>query len=325
MSSITVEGNQFLFQNEKKQVVLLDVKDFMANKSRLPMHTLTGDLTIPGLLSDLKEKHKSIGEGTDESEFSALLLDILLTSYFIRSSAPLKVLEIGSVSGVLSYHLAALLGKLNRESRLCCVSNVIGNESANHWLDRISMVEQLPNLSMVAADYEDTQLRTDHFDIVILNGTTGFEKPYETIREAERLVKKGGILLCHAKDAPLLESNFKLIFSQREEYEILPQETILVTVYPGYSWGQEKQPDLAVEVSELYDTLQQTLETASCPEEIRPCVHRIDQCVDRAVSTYDIRRKVELIQLKELVLDYILNMESEFGALYRERIFDLLV
>lgn len=176
-------------------------------------------------------------------------------------------------------------------------------------------------MSMVVSDYDDTQLSADNYDIVILNGTVWFDKPYEIIREAERLVKKDGVLLCHTKETPLLESCFKLIFSEVQEYEITPQEKILVTTHPDYSWGQEKEPDLGAEILELCKALQQALETVSNPVEIRSYVRKIDECIDIAVNNYDVKRKVELIQLKELVLDYMLNMESEFGGFYKERCF----
>lgn len=119
MPKIDLENNQFVFYAGQDRTVLLNISDPMANKSRLPMCTLDSELTIPRLIIDLNKMHEAISEETEENGFAAFLQDILLTSYIIRTSAPLKVLEIGAVSGVLSYHLATLLWRMNKESHLC--------------------------------------------------------------------------------------------------------------------------------------------------------------------------------------------------------------
>jgi len=320
MKMISFENKMFLLNDDEKQVILLNSYELLANKSRLPMHTLKDNLTIPKLILALKEQHEEISKGTEEQSFPVYLLDILMTSYLIRTSAPVKVLEIGAVSGILSYHLATLMGELNKESTLCCVSNIIGNESANHWLDRISMVEQPPNLSLIVSDYADTQLASENFDIVVINGTVWFDKPFEILREAERLLKKDGILICHIKKAPLLESSFKLLFSERQEYELSPLEKILITISQGESWGKEIEPILETEVSKLLGELLQMVKTERNSDEIRPFIHIIDQYIDKAIKNCDIKMKVELLQLKELILDYMLNIGKEFGEFYKEKL-----
>lgn len=321
MKTVTCEDGNFVFIDDNRRKVLLDISHFMLNRSRYPMQYLSdeGD-DIPGLILQLKERHLEINADGADEVFPYFLLDIIVTSHLIRTSVPLKVLEIGAVNGTLSYHLATLMGKLNPESLLCCVSSEIGNSSGNHWLDRVSMVEEPPNLSLLVSDYEATQLETNHFDIVVLNGAVPIDKPCETIREAQRLVKKNGVLLCHVKDAPFLESCFKLVFPERQEYEISPQEMILAAENPEVSWGQEEMPVLEDEVSGLLHELRQTVKPGCRPVEIRPLIRRIDECADVAVKCLDIDRKVELLQLKEIVLDYMLNIGSEFEEYYRNEL-----
>ncbi len=317
MRKVTYEEGNLIFIDGDKRNVLLDTGHLMLNRSRYPMQPMgDGRNDIPSLIVDLAKDHEEIG-GRKEDLFAAYLLDILLASYLIRTSAPLKVLEIGATSGILSYHLATLMGKLNKESTLCCVSNVIGNTSENYWLDRVSLVEETPNLSILVSDYEDTQLETAHFDIVVLNGAERFDKPYETIREAERLIKKDGVLLCHVKDAPLLESCFKLVFPERREYEISQQEMILAVTDPGNSWEQEKLPVLEDEVSKLLYGLRQVIGSGCRPEKAGSFIQEIDRCVDLAMEYLDIDRKVGLIQLKGSALDYMLNIGKEFEEYYR--------
>lgn len=324
MAAVTCKDGYFIYTDSRNEKVLLDLKHFMTNKSRYPMQQMSdGKTGIFSLLVDLKERHGELS--SEEDVFPFYLLDIIATSYLIRSSVPLKVLELGSTSGITSYHLAALMGKLNRESHLCCVSNVIGNNSENHWLDRISLVEETPNLSILISDYEATQLETDHFDIVVLNGTEYFEKPYETVREAERLVKKNGFLLCHVKNAPLLESCFKLVFPKRQEYVISPLEMILAVTNPETSWKQDKPPSLEKEISILFQELRQTVNSGCRADEIRPFIRRIDEYTNLAVKYSDIERKVKLIHLKGIALDYMLNIGKEFEEYYRNALLENLV
>lgn len=198
MKTISCENGNLVFVDGYKRKVLLDISHYMKNKSRFPLQYMSdGKDDILGLIFDLKKKHTEMYAGRPDDFFSYYLLDIIAVSYLIRTATPLKVLEMGATNGILSYHLASLMGKLNPESLLFCVSNVIGNDSENDWLDRISQVEEPPDLASLVSDYDATQLAADHFDIVVLNGTAGIDKPYETVREAERLVKKNGILLCY--------------------------------------------------------------------------------------------------------------------------------
>lgn len=135
----------------------------------------------------------------------------------------------------------------------------------------------------------------------------------------KRLIKRSGILLCHAKNSPLLESSFKLIFSEHQEYEIAPNEKILITRYAGTSWGKKEETNLREKKAELACELQQAIASGSL-EIFRPLVQRIDLYINKAAEIYDIRSKTELLRLKELVLDYMLNIGDEFEGVYKERL-----
>lgn len=324
MKRIIFKNDKFILYDGDEQEILLNSLELMSNKSRIPMQSQTGGDTIPKLIISLAEEHKKISSKTEEAEgigsFAAYLMDILLVPYLFRTSVPLKVAEVGAENGVLSYHLASLMGRLNPESSLCCISNIIGNDSENQWLNRIVMVENPPVLSMLVADYEDTQLASDHFDIVVINGSVRIEKPYDTIREAERLVKKDGVIFCYSKESPLLESCFKLIFADRREYEVIPDEKILITQYDGSSWIREENHDLKEEATELIHALHQAVISADSKEKFRILLRKIDECASKAAESYDIKRKTELLRLKEPVMDYMLNAEDEFAELYKKRL-----
>ncbi len=323
MKHISLENNKFILCDDENRTILLDNNEFLSNKSRLPMHAWDNSHdapTIPNLILTLKENHEKISLGTNEGSFAALLRDIIMTSYLIRTSVPMKVLELGATSGILSYHLAVLMGKLNPESSLCCVTNVIGSGSGNRWLDRISLVEQPPVLSLVVTEYEDTPLASDYFDIIIINGAERFEKSAGLIREAERLLKKGGVLLCHAMNDLLLENRFKQSFPNAQEYEITLNEKLFVVSCQGDLREKKSEPSLKTEIKGVVDRLQKNLESGGSREQYRSFIPEIDGHIDKAIKDYDIESKKNLIRLKQYILDYMLNMEGELGDYYEEKL-----
>ena len=211
MNKILFENHTFLYSRNGEKEVLLE-----------------GNTE---LITRLFRQHEVIGKGSKEeaSATDYALIDMLTASYVLKCGRPVKVLEVGAVSGILSYHLISLLGKFNRGSHLCCVSDVIGNGSENQWLDRIVLAEEPAAFSYLTSDYDETLLQDKVFDVVILNGIVNFEEPYAVIKEGERLAKDGGIIICYCKDAPLLESSFKLDFApdRRREYSLETGSSII--------------------------------------------------------------------------------------------------
>lgn len=230
MGSLMFEMNKFIYSEETGSKVLLDCMDLLKNKSRLPFSGFEGDQTLITVIDKLLEEHAENCDGTDQQEWDLLyiLLDVLVAEYHVRSAAPKKVLELGCTNGVMSYHLAYLLGKLHPESLLFSVSNVIGNESGNQWLDRICRVEELPQIAFAAVDYGDTNLKDANFDVTIINGSILMGSEKQIVQEAKRVTAKGGIVICFAIDQPLLEGAFQLVFSQTEKYTLDSAGSILV-------------------------------------------------------------------------------------------------
>lgn len=323
MKQIVFEDYKFILYDGEERRILVDTNECLSNKSRFPMHAVDDSPdapTIPNLILALKENHEKISLGTNEGSFAALLRDIIMTSYLIRTSVPMKVLELGATNGILSYHLAVLMGKLNPESSLCCVTNVMGSGSGNRWLDRISLVEQPPVLSLVVTEYEDTPLASDYFDIIIINGAEHFEKSSGLIREAERLLKKGGVLLCHVMNDLLLENRFKQSFPNVQEYEITPNERLFVTSCQSDAREKKPEPSLKAEIKEMVARLQKNLESGGSRDQYRTFIPEIERHIDKSISDYDIESKKNLIRLKQYILDYMLNMEGELGGYYKEKL-----
>ncbi len=233
------------------------------------------------------------------------LFDILITSFLIRQSAPFHVLELGGDNGILSYHLASLLGGFHKESFLCSVCHTIGNNSNNKWLDAISQVDDPPELSFLVTDYENTALLGQNFDIVVINGTINFPNPYLVLKEAERLVKENGTLLAFLQNTPLLEDSFKLEFPDRKEYIFVPGVGVLVK--EDWTTPKEEKTKQSDSYTNIIKEAEQMITKKESPEQLRKVMQKIEIELDRAISEYKIKQKLELIQLKETVLETIVR------------------
>lgn len=311
MGKITIENNVFIYSEADWKKVLLDCTDLMANKSRIPMHSFDGDLTIPALILNMMKEHEHLSQGKNDS-LEYLLMDVVLISYLIQSPLPVKVLELGCVNGILSYHLATILGKFNKESLLCCVCDVIGNRSDNQWLDRISLVDGMPELSLVVADYDNTQLAKNNFDIVIINGTTDFNDPYKLIKEAEGFLKENGMLICYSDNQPLLESSFQLIFPEREDYTLNPRAGIMIARCRKDVLARdgEESGDWQDEVREYLEEISGVANEKAVKKDIREAVCKLAGYIDEAIEKKDLDMKVRLIRQREVLLDFMVSLKE---------------
>lgn len=235
MNNFVYEKNQFIYINSTEKKILLNCNDFIKNKSRVPFHAITNEPTVPNMIFDLLTWHSNYSEHTNQPNYGIYyaLIDVLVTAYHVKSSAPKKVLELGCANGLMSHHLATILGMLHPDSLLYSVADSIGNESNNQWLDFISEIYEMPRLGFLATDYDDTNLNENHFDITIINGSVPIPSPDKVLTEAWRVTKNGGFLICYAENQPLLESAFQLFFPKREEYFFDFSTKILVISKPN--------------------------------------------------------------------------------------------
>lgn len=223
MGNFAARGSQFIYTDSGQEKIILDLNDFMINKSRIPFHSVKGDRTVMDILASLMDDHGGVSRETGEGNYLAeyTLLDTLILQHAVRTSKPVKAVELGCGNGVLSYHLGTILGILNKESELNCVYNTIGNGSENIWIDAISQIneEEQPNIRFLASDYDNTMLEGMAFDIVIINASNSIDNLRGTIEEAKRLAKIGGMIICmsHRNDW-LLFDLFSYIMHECEDF-----------------------------------------------------------------------------------------------------------
>lgn len=219
------KGSKFVYLNDGIEKIILDLDDFMMNKSRIPFHSIKGDRTVSDIVIDLMDAHDRISEGTDEHRYliQYTLLDTLILRSAVQTSKPLKALELGAVNGVLSYHLGTILGILNKDSEMVCVCDTIGNGSENRWIDAICQIKEReqPQVRFLASDYDSTMLKENAFDIVIINATNEIKDIKGTVVEAMRAVKSFGEVFCICHDDNwLLYDMFMYFMAYCDDYQV---------------------------------------------------------------------------------------------------------
>lgn len=225
MGSFATRESKFIYADDEGEKIILDLNDFMKNKSRIPFHSITGDRTVSDIIVNLMDEHEPVSEGTDEGRYiiEYTLMDTLIFEYAVQTSKPINAVELGAGNGVMSYHLGTIIGILNKESELCCVCSTIGNGSENRWVDAICRIkeDEQPGIRFMASDYDNTILKDSAFDIVVINATEYISDIKGTIEEAKRIVKnKGRILcMCHENNWLLLDMLAYLI-PESEKYSI---------------------------------------------------------------------------------------------------------
>lgn len=296
MVSLNLNNGSVAFTGLEGTVVLLDSEKPLENKSRVSMHRLA-DQKHP-IISDILLK--LIQRQQEEEADLAVpfgLLDALLTVRLIRSSKPVRVLEYGSGQGELSVHLAELLGTFHEESMLVCAHDTIELE----WMERISHVEHLPKLSFLAGDFGALGLQSNSFHMVVINGRTDFQNPYEVVADALRLVRKDGVIFCYTDDCPLLESVFKLFFELREEFVLQPSQKILLADVENVCWQAVEPPH--IDVNETGKLVKKSIRSGR--KAALSAMEVLKSNVDAVARMGEADKKIQLLEQKEKLLEYI--------------------
>ena len=138
--AISIANNCFYIDSE----LILNCNDRLHNYSRVPGHRIedTGVKTISELVIENSKLHKDLFCGTPNMVYqnACFLCDCIIADLFMHKGEPLKAAEIGCNNGLLTAHFAPLLSAFDPNAKYVCVSNTIGNESNNIWLDIISQI-----------------------------------------------------------------------------------------------------------------------------------------------------------------------------------------
>lgn len=309
MEYLKLENNKIIFTTEDKDMLILDLTNYFANKSRIPLHSLNNSITVPNLVLELRQKYINLfieGHTPDDIE-DLLVLDFLISAQLIKTALPVKLVEFGCTNGRLSYHLASLLSAFHHDSTLCCICDTIGNESGNRWLDFISLAENTPKTSLLASEYHDTNLASEYFDLVVINGSVSYADTTSLIQETNRVLKADGVLICYAYHQPELANTVKQVFSAYDEYPLTSNSSIIVAKGADALWEKDTliewlEPiriDLLLAESAL-------LQNHIDKKELFALSLKLDKHADIANKNGIINLKLRCLELKEqLLIKYV--------------------
>ena len=326
MSTIIIGPVQIVFSDDKTEKIILHTNDFLKNKSRIPMHYWENNKTetIQSFILELRQKNKALFKDyTDLKDLACLTMNTLVISELVKSAAPIKVAEFGSTKGDISYNLMEVLGKFTPESTVCFISNAVGNESGNHCLDCIAQTSLWAEFSMLHCEYTKTNLADNCFDITLVNGDSCKEDIYEIIKEAERVTRPNGLLICWTSGDCLMDSSFALVFPEREEYAITPVDKVITARKTAITWLNGTEYTSYEGLMKCISSLRSTMGSDSI-EEYRPYVKQLDSYIDVAIQKNDIMEKLTLIELKDILVDYMNHLGTSYRAFYEEKLNQLL-
>lgn len=91
---------------------------------------------------------------------------------------------------MISYLISEITGNVSTRSHIYYVSNSIENDSGNNCLNAVSSASSVPQMSFLYSDYEDIGLKSDFFDITIINGSSYINNHYAVFLRHEELPEK---------------------------------------------------------------------------------------------------------------------------------------
>lgn len=309
MKGFLVNGMQFEIRYYQKKYIyqcgdnsyaLIDLQNLLENKSRVPlMYGNEHRSSLIKIANNLINLHGALFQEQLSTAQECALIDFLIARRLMKSAMPLHVLELGATNGILSFHLASIIGQYNVESSLCCVCSVDDSQ----WSDKVSKVENPPKLSRIIADNGKTELQSNKYDVVVINGNEAFTDADVVIREAKRLVNSNGIVICLEKQQQQLSRKFIKRFSKNEMFDV---DSDIRVLYAESQKLPEENSDVPTEVKEMEDYLaevRQALQGGTSGEQLRIYYRELEKHIDVAMqaSLFDIKTK--LIDCQDEVLN----------------------
>jgi len=311
------ENKIYFISDNGEKVLLLDLLDFLSNRSNVPLHFIGDNKSyeiIPDIITNLISEYNEVkgGNGDPTDSSMMLLVAIMIIKRFMYKSKKSNILEIGCTDGTLSY-LIGLLMKYFEKINLHCVSDVISSYSQSDWLNKIMKLDNADNISITYANYDNINLKDSFYDITIINSNDYFEDPENLIRNCIDLTKKGGMLLCIGKHQPLLCSTFQAIIDDCDTYEFNVDNIIFTKLLDdrdkieGLSISNKNKLE---EIKASFIGLESKVNKIECLDidNLDNIISIVSELQKQVLEVYDsmdnIDIKFELSELKEVLINY---------------------
>lgn len=322
MGYLNVHENKFYFvydNGDKK--LLLDFFDFLSNKSYIPLHFI-GDKEydiISDLIIKISDECNKTENEIDPVDRSMLVCASILTiNKYMQRAKGNNILEIGCTSGILSYFLG-LISEFFGKSSLQCVSDVISSDGQSDWLNNIMLLNNADDISILYSSFEHINFKDSFYDITVINGYDYFENPNDIVKNAVRMTKDNGLLICISKNQPLLSHSFKEIFNEFDTYEFDSNSIIFAKVLSNTDKAKiltNKSDKLEI-IRSNFNNLENkilNIETIDINDldkliTVISSIQRLLLEIYDELNNFDI--KFELSELKEELINYRLKKEKE--------------
>ncbi|MBQ8526968.1 MAG: class I SAM-dependent methyltransferase [Lachnospiraceae bacterium] len=309
MGGLRIEENRFVYVDAAERTVLLDCNDLIENYSRLPLQYLPEGECLPRLILDGIKEHGIIATGTKEEQADKeyATIEMLVAKEHMKTPHEIKVLEIGCTSGILSYHLAKLMGKYHAESQLCCVTDTIGNESGNGWIDKIALLGEAPRLSFLATDYDCMPLPDGYFDVVVINGSVSFLQKEEMLSEAVRVLKEDGVLIAYVVEDVDLIQRIASKSLGLDSYMYLEDRCVLKVAAQQLQRKLRRGEEKSYVREDVKRICEELVREEATSEQLREMIRMLDRFAGEAEEVRDPESKVFFMQYKGKMLDELVK------------------
>lgn len=179
--------------------IVPDFNQPIYNKSRIPFHSQDAtSISAEGIISKIKQLDAQIFKEDCQIlpsiRGNLLYLMIGMMSHF-SGVKPVHVAEIGCADGRLSAIISEIVHYYQAENFYTAITNLLGDGSQDIWVSHVSKAEIPNNISYLACDFQDTNLRNESFELTIIQGTTQFDNVTAVYQEAVRITKSPGYLV----------------------------------------------------------------------------------------------------------------------------------
>jgi len=313
-----VNGILIIHDYNKKKKELINLHDCIKNMSNIPFGKYNDrseiDALMEGTLCSICMQYARnystiFNVNISEKNNTDLFINFFIAAFLLTLNRPSSSALIGCDAEII-YNVLGIIGEYNRSSEAVIIDREISNEGDNEYLSILEYIEKIPDVSLCVTDYNNTKLRDNMFDIIVVNGSVIEDE--KVIKEINRIFKDGGLIIFVIDDYPEIKELLEKEYDNFEFYSVSETRKILIM----------KNKPLIPKVCSLFEKYEYLLNIEKeklTKTKIRQIVNDIKYDIDYAASVYDAKEKNILIYLKENLISYMLFEE------YREYHFEKII
>ena len=326
MGENILENGYVYYVDDSSKKKILNLNDFLYNKSKIPFHIFDrngacdylNERTLLGKCININQKMHNIYNPQSSVLQCSELLTFLLANFCTHSTNISNFAFIGCEEKIL-YSAISVIGEYNQLFRVTIIQDEICNGGENYFLDVLSNIEKVPEMSLNISDYHSTMLRDKYFDLVVVDCNVLGENIELKIKEINRIYSAKGSIIYILNGQLDVFKYINEMYDGIESYNISDNIKILSVKSPLECF--EKNDDRSV-ISK-YAYLGYIDKFNLCDEQIRIIIQEIEDDIEFFIKKHDIDKKIMCMELKENLISYMLF--NEYKPYYLEQIRRILL